>query len=70
MIYANELQAEVLVHSRGIKIMLDKQQITWVGNEGRGFQVRQNCDLPMEISFDEAAKRDYVNEQEIDEVTA
>jgi len=41
--------------------MVDRQNIELViGNRG-GMYIQQNADMPMQLSFDEAANREYVN---------
>lgn len=61
VIHANETQAYVDVHCKGARVMVDRQNIELViGNRG-GMYIQQNADMPMQLSFDEAANREYVN---------
>jgi len=61
VIHANESQAYVDVHCKGTRVMIDRQDIELViGNRG-GIYIQQNADMPMQLSFDEAANREYVN---------
>lgn len=61
VLHANETEACVHVHCKGARVMVERQNIEAVyGNRG-GMYIQQNADLPMQLSFDEAANREYVN---------
>lgn len=57
--FANETHAEVHIHSRNQKLMLERQHIQEI--RGGSMMIRAAESLPMALSFDEAAQRDYVN---------
>lgn len=58
---SNETQACVHVHCKDARVMVDRQNLELViGNRG-GMYIQQNADMPMQLSFDEAANREYVN---------
>ena len=57
--FANETHAEVHILSRNQKTMLPRDQLENV--HGDGMQIRRGDSLPMRLSFDEAAEREYVN---------
>ena len=59
VLFANETHAEVHIHSRNIKAMFERDLLQ---SAQVGTFVRANDSLPMQLSFDEAAEREYVNE--------
>merc|ERR1712139_288403 len=59
VLQANETQACVHVHCKGARVMVERQNIEVV--YGSGMYIQQNADMPMQLSFDEAANREYVN---------
>lgn len=61
VISANETQACVHVHCKCQRVMVDRPNIELVYGNRAGMIIQQNADLPMQLSFDEAANREYVN---------
>ena len=62
--------AEVHVHSRGTKVPVPRQDIFILYNEMEGMRIQQNANLPVHLSFDDAANQEYVNVQEYDGLQA
>ena len=67
VLYANELVAHILVHSKGEKYTVPVKDIFIVFNEMEGVRIQQNAmNVPVHLSFDEAANQEYVNVAEQD----
>jgi len=64
VVFANETVAEVHVHSRCAKVAVPRQDIFILYNEMEGMRIQQNANLPVQLSFDEAANQEYVNIQD------
>lgn len=66
VVFANEEKAEVHIHSKCMKITVPRQDIFILYNEMEGLRIQQNANIPVHLSFDEAANQEYVNAQEQD----
>lgn len=61
VVSANETSAEIHVHSKGAKILVPRSDIQLIMNEMEGMRYQQNNNMPVYLSFDEAARQEYVN---------
>jgi len=63
VISANETFAEVHVHSKCAKFAIQRSDLQVIFNAMEGMRVQQGnaANVPMHLSFDEAANQDYVN---------
>ena len=63
---ANEIEAQVHVHSKSYKVILPIEDLFIVYNDMEGVHIQQNNNVPVYLSFDEAANQEYVNAQDQD----
>ena len=62
VLYSNETVAHILIHCKGEKYTVPIKDIFIVFNEMDGVRIQQNAmNVPVHLSFDEAANQEYVN---------
>lgn len=61
VVFANETIAEVHIHSKCQKVTIPREDIHIIQNVMEGMVIQQNNNIPVHLSFDEAANQEYVN---------